>query len=195
MYPHVPHGWFPEDILKPELVEYFFYQLQHLRTLAYSATSASARTSLALAWNSFLKPPISITERLQMKNGRTKNTSSGASKSLVRYEPIKWFRYDLTNEDRDALARDTASWEYIAAALLGVVGDGFSISVKYNPLRKQFVCSIYRPFGDDNMHACGISAFAADIRLAGLVALYKFERVDWDNPDDSSRLDTSNLFG
>lgn len=140
--------------------------------------------------NLLIYPPELLIRRKILNGRKPKDQSRFNSSESSKPAPLEWLDGQLTPEDIDILERDTVGIEHLASVLVGLVSDGYGVSVKRDFERERFNCTIYRPpFGKQRRHL-GLSGNSPDLRDALLVTLYRFEHkfggvIDDSSPDDA----------
>lgn len=180
-------AFYPEDNLQPFLIGYWAAQQRQFAEAVIMLSNTRSRARGVKLFSQILKPSHDILERNKMNGRKPKGNVGRNSRTIRNDNPIQWLNIPLTDEDNSAILADENTLEFHACALLGLVGDGFSVSAKYSPERKSFSVTIYRPGTSDNGRGVGLSAWATDLRLACSVALYKFDvKCGGEFPDPGS---------
>jgi len=185
-----PHKAYPEDLLQPELIQWW----THARgTAMLLLTSPKYRKKLVWSDSSdniLIYPPTHYRKRDILNGRKLKNQSRLNSGRAEQSAPIEWLDGLLAAEDLSVLGSDEATLEHLACRLISLVADGYGVAVKYNSEREQYNCTIYRPpYGDERRHL-GLSGFSPDLRDALLVTVYRFDVIFGGRINDSSVDDT-----
>lgn len=102
----------------------------------------------------------------------------------MRGNEWKWVNIPITDADIDELSGSESTFEFLAASLCALAGDGIGFSIKLIDSGKSFCVTLNGPDIPGGSTIYGVSSFAGELRDALLVALYKFDihlEGDWSN--------------
>lgn len=107
-------------------------------------------------------------------NATERNSRFNSSGTVERNE-LKWLNIKLEPDDIVALEQSDATFEYLAASVVGLGNDGIGISIKTLDQGETHCVTLIGSDGTSDSLSFGISSFAGNLRDALLVALYKFD--------------------
>lgn len=183
---------YPENQLQPFLLPFWSKNREFILDVFTKAGNDRFYRRKNDGRNIFVYPSDDLIMENVMNGRKSKGTGKSNPQSVRKSSSIQWINVTLSDEDYNELERSEATLEYLAACLLGLVGEGLCISVKPNVERNNISVTIYRPADDNGGGGVGLSAFATDVRDAALVALYKFDTKCGGEFPHSDELDTPN---
>lgn len=127
--------------------------------------------------NLLFYPPISYITEKKMNGRKPKSNASNNSVKSNQSAPIEWVNAPLSDKDYSRLESDTVELEVLSASLIGLVANGYGVSVKYDFERERFNCVIYRPSVGHFKRSLGLSGHAPDLRDAIAVTLYRLHII------------------
>lgn len=167
-------GLYPEDNLQPHMILFFSSQLRTLRPAFERCDAGDMRPSDFRYFSSFIYHAQQWHREIILNGRKPKNNNARVGGGAGQSRPVVWINIPLTDEDLSELERAEDSLEYLSCGLLELVGDGLSISAKFQPGRDNYCVSIYRPSDDSGLQSVGVSGFAPQLRDAILVALFRY---------------------
>ncbi len=176
MYSCISLNHYPDEFIQPELLPFWSQNKELVVHTLLHGKDDRFRNVTSFSRNLFVYPSEYDIKELELRGNKSKGSVGGNSGKSSQPGGIQWLNVPLDSSDVDDLERDASTLEYLAAALVGLVGDGYGISVKYQAERKSYSCTIYRPDTGGGSGGYGVSGFAPDVRDAVLVTLFKFER-------------------
>lgn len=169
-----PH-FYPEDYLHPKLLKWWSLEADRVIRVLLMKENYFGLGKGSPSGKILIQPDVSFIKEKILNGRKPKSSVGGNSGKSDKSVGFQWVNVPLTDEDNNWLIGSTITLEQCAASLIGLVTDGYDVSVKYQAVRKQYVASIYRPSSDDSSNGVGVSGFSTDVRDAILVVMYKFD--------------------